>query len=156
MVLTTTMFPVHVMHFGEDEFQKFIVIGQRGYDDPRGKIVAVIYLNGHMAMSLLCSVLLSPTDEAFPVSDYLDNIEAIRLIKTALAHKYSQYAYENRDLAMAKLEELLEMEATLRAQKKLASLVARHWYDAQSNPHNPLGRKRLMKMFAAMADHDHA
>jgi hypothetical protein len=78
--------------------------------------------------------------------------ELISFLKYTLNLKYHNTFKLNsmRQLVKIRLEEELEKEAIDRAQRKLAKLIYKAWYDAQSNPYHRLGKKRLLREFHEM------
>lgn len=54
-----------------------------------------------------------------------------------------------------KLESLLEEEAKERMTKKIANIIYKAWYDANSNPYNPICKRRLIREFNEFDEINH-
>lgn len=76
----------------------------------------------------------------------IDNVNGIALAYMNIpgfAPRRESYMH----LLEQKLESLLEEEAKERMIKKIANIIYKAWYDANSNPYNPICKRRLIREF---------
>lgn len=88
------------------------------------------------------------TSKIMCYSHTISRLEAIKILKIVVNQRDSVYVGDHlRTIIGKRLQELLEEEAQDRFVKRFAKNIYKCWYDACSNPYNPIGRKRILRDF---------
>lgn len=81
----------------------------------------------------------------------LSRMESITLLKELMRpEELAHIGQRVQQKLLDKLEELLEEEAQVRRRQSCATKIYRCWYDACSNPYNPICQRRLLREFQGL------